>query len=88
MEMGRQALRSPDDWWAIVLGSGYCWTVERLGTDAAEQVRLTNLDQIHCRNLTEVETNAIFDTAHKSDRSSVYAARREQHDARGAMQLN
>jgi ubiquinone/menaquinone biosynthesis C-methylase UbiE len=64
-EDGRQALRSPDDWWTIVLGSGFRWTVEQLGRDAVEQVRSANLAQIRRRNIDEVETNAIFATARK-----------------------
>jgi hypothetical protein len=29
-EDGRQEFRSPDDWWTVVLGSGYRWTVDRM----------------------------------------------------------
>jgi ubiquinone/menaquinone biosynthesis C-methylase UbiE len=65
-EDGHQTLRSPDDWWAIVLGSGFRWTVEQLGRDAAEQVRSTNLAQIGRNNIKAVETNAIFARARKS----------------------
>jgi hypothetical protein len=61
-----QTLRSPDDWWTIVLGSGFRWTVEQLGRDAAEQVRSTNLAQIGRNNINAVETNAIFARARKS----------------------
>jgi ubiquinone/menaquinone biosynthesis C-methylase UbiE len=65
-EDGYQMLRSPDDWWTIVLGSGFRWTVEQLGPDAAEQVRSANLAEMRGRNITAVETNAIFATARKS----------------------
>jgi ubiquinone/menaquinone biosynthesis C-methylase UbiE len=64
-EEGRQTLRSPDDWWTIVLGSGFRWTVDQLGRIAAEQVRSANLVQIRHRHIEEVETNAIFATARK-----------------------
>lgn len=63
---GHQTLRAPEDWWTIVLGSGFRWTVEQLGQDAAERVRSTTLAQIRRRNVKEVETNAIFATACKS----------------------
>jgi hypothetical protein len=65
-EDGRQALRSPEEWWTIVLGSGFRWTVEQLGRDAAERVRSITLAQIRRRNVKEVETNVIFATACKS----------------------
>jgi hypothetical protein len=55
----------PDDWWTIVLGSGFRWTVEQLKPDAAEQIRSANLAGVRCRNISAVETNAIFATARK-----------------------
>jgi ubiquinone/menaquinone biosynthesis C-methylase UbiE len=64
-EDGRQPLRSPDDWWTIVLGSGFRWTVEQLGQDAAEQVRSAVFAEIRRSKITAVETNAIFATARK-----------------------
>ena len=66
-ENGRQELRSPDDWWTIVLGSGFRWTVEQLGPDEAERVRHNNLDQIRRRKIESVETNAIFARARKRE---------------------
>jgi SAM-dependent methyltransferase len=65
-EDGHQTLRSPANWWTIVLGSGLRWTVEQLGRDAAEQVRSTNLAQVGRHNIKAVETNAIFARARKS----------------------
>ena len=64
-EDGYQTLRSPDDWWTIVLGCGFRWTVEQLKPDAAEQVRSANLAEMRRRNIRSVETNAIFATARK-----------------------
>jgi ubiquinone/menaquinone biosynthesis C-methylase UbiE len=42
-EDGRQVLRSPDDWWTVVLGSGYRWTVDQVDKEAIERVRAANL---------------------------------------------
>jgi ubiquinone/menaquinone biosynthesis C-methylase UbiE len=64
-EDGRQALRSADEWWTIVLGSGFRWTVEQLGETAAAQVRAANLAEFRRRRISSVETNAIFATARK-----------------------
>jgi hypothetical protein len=69
-ESGRQPLRSPEDWWTIVLGSGFRWTVEQLGETAAEQVRRANVEAIRRRNVGAIETNAIFATARKPLRLS------------------
>jgi hypothetical protein len=64
-EAGYQTLRSPDDWWTIVLGCGFRWTVEQLEPDAAEQIRSANLAEMRRGNISAVETNAIFATARK-----------------------
>ena len=42
-EDGRQEFRSPDDWWTVVLGSGYRWTVDRMDDETVERVRAANL---------------------------------------------
>lgn len=65
-EDGRQKLLTPDDWWTIVLGCGFRWTVEQLGPDAAERVRSINLAELRRNKIEAVETNAIFATARKS----------------------
>ena len=64
---GRQPLREPDDWWAVVLGSGYRWTVEQLGPIAAEQVRKTVLARLRAENATSIETNVILAKARKQN---------------------
>ena len=64
-EESRQPLRSPDDWWTIVLGSGFRWTVEQLGPEAAEKVRQRNLKLLRASRVASVETNALFATVQK-----------------------
>jgi ubiquinone/menaquinone biosynthesis C-methylase UbiE len=64
-ENGYQTLRSPDDWWAIVLGSGLRWTVEQLGPEMAAQVRADNLRWAADNNIQRVETNVIYAVAIK-----------------------
>jgi ubiquinone/menaquinone biosynthesis C-methylase UbiE len=59
-EAGRQALGSPEDWWAIVLGTGYRATVEQLGPDAAARVKRICLDRIAREDIRAVETNVIL----------------------------
>jgi SAM-dependent methyltransferase len=65
-EQDRQALRDQDDWWRLVLGSGYRWTIEQMGPDVAEQARRMNCDWIRDHKIAAVETNALFAIATKS----------------------
>jgi ubiquinone/menaquinone biosynthesis C-methylase UbiE len=60
-----QPLQSPEDWWTLVLGSGFRWTVEQLGPVAAERVRAANLAAIRRAKVAAVETNALFAIARK-----------------------
>jgi hypothetical protein len=49
-----------------VLGSGFRWTVEQLGTEMAERVRAANLARIRADNIAAIETNAVYAIARKS----------------------
>ncbi len=64
-EDGRQELRSPEDWWTMVLGSGYLWTVDQMEPEMAERLRDANLAYIRSHNVTSVETNVIYTLARK-----------------------
>ena len=64
-EDGRQALRSPDDWWTIVLGSGYRWTVDQMDEEAIARVRAANLEPLRQNRVTSIETNVIYGVARK-----------------------
>ncbi len=66
-ESSEQPLRSPDDWWTVVLGCGFRWTVEQLGPQAAEQVRRRNLEQMRKNHVAAIETNALFAVARKPE---------------------
>lgn len=64
-EAGRHPLRSPQDWWSVVLGSGFRSTVDELGPSVAERVRLTNVAWLTTHDIHEIEVNVIFATATK-----------------------
>ena len=64
-EDGRQTLRSPDDWWTVVLGSGYRWTVDQMGGEAVARVRAANLEPLRQSGVTSIETNVIYAVARK-----------------------
>jgi ubiquinone/menaquinone biosynthesis C-methylase UbiE len=64
-EDGQQALRAPDDWWTVVLGSGYRWTVDQMDDDAIARVRAANLETLRRNGVTSIETNVIYAVATK-----------------------
>ncbi len=65
-EAGSQPINSPDDWWAMILGSGYRGTVEQLSAREQEQVRSENFDFIRQASLEAIETNVVYAVAVKS----------------------
>jgi SAM-dependent methyltransferase len=64
-EPGVLPLTSPDDWWTIVLGTGYRATVDQLDAEAAERVRAANVARIETRGVREIQTNVVYALAHK-----------------------
>lgn len=64
-EHGRHTLHSPDDWWTIVLGSGFRWTVDQLGAELAAKVRDDNLKWVSDNGIASVQMNVIYAVATK-----------------------
>ena len=64
-EDGRQPLRSPEDWWSVVLGSGYRWTVDQMDDETIERVRTANLAPLRQNGVMSIETNVIYAVARK-----------------------
>lgn len=64
-ENGSHPLTNPDDWWTIVLGSGFRWTVDKMGPDASMRVRHQNMEWIKSNGITSIETNVIYAIASK-----------------------
>ena len=58
-------ISSPEDWWTIVLGSGYRGTVEQLNQIEREKVKEANLAFIRDKNISAVETNVLYAFATK-----------------------
>jgi 2-polyprenyl-3-methyl-5-hydroxy-6-metoxy-1,4-benzoquinol methylase len=69
-EEGRQVLRSPEDWWTIVLGSGFRSIVDQMGSEASGRVREADLAWIRSHNIASVETNVIYAVARKPQSSA------------------
>ncbi|MGH9841668.1 MAG: class I SAM-dependent methyltransferase [Blastocatellia bacterium] len=64
-ESGGHPLNSPDDWWAIVLGSGYRGTIEQLDPEVRERVRQATLSSVQISLIRTVETNVVYAVASK-----------------------
>lgn len=64
-EMNSHALGSPEDWWPMVLGTGYRGTIEQLDAEARSRVRKECLDFIRATGVQSVEANVLFASAMK-----------------------
>ncbi len=64
-EGGKQAMKSPEDWWTIALGSGLRWTIDKMGSEVARRVRESNLRWIKENGVDFIETNVIYAVADK-----------------------
>jgi 2-polyprenyl-3-methyl-5-hydroxy-6-metoxy-1,4-benzoquinol methylase len=65
-EAGIHKLNSPEDWWSMILGSGYRGTVEQLDAADRERVRRENLDFIRGAAVRFVEANVVYAVAVRS----------------------
>ena len=60
-------IKSAEDWWIIVLGSGYRGTIEQLTLAERQKVKEANLAFIHDENISAIETNALYALATKPE---------------------
>jgi ubiquinone/menaquinone biosynthesis C-methylase UbiE len=60
-----QELRSEDDWWDVVMGSGFRGTVEELDPSEAAAVRRANLAAM--RGASSINVSAVYGAARKPD---------------------
>jgi ubiquinone/menaquinone biosynthesis C-methylase UbiE len=60
------SISSPEDWWTIVLGSGYRGTIEQLNPSEREKVKDANLSFIRDGKISAVETNVLYALGTKS----------------------
>ena len=65
-ENGRQLLESPDEWWVVVLGSGYRWTLEQMDRETVARVQNENLRTLRENGTRSIETNVIYAVATKN----------------------
>jgi SAM-dependent methyltransferase len=72
-EAGEHAIRTPEDWWSAVRGSGYRGTLDQLDPDQQERVRRTNLDEIRRSGIVAVEANVVYAMARRPGASPTRA---------------
>jgi ubiquinone/menaquinone biosynthesis C-methylase UbiE len=65
-EPGMHPLDSPEDWWTIVLGSGYRSTVEALAPSARERVRDATIEAVRRQKIREIRADVIYATGRRS----------------------
>ena len=58
-------INSAEDWWTIVLGSGYRGTIEQLNRVEREKVKEANLAFVRDEKISAVETNVLYAFATK-----------------------
>jgi ubiquinone/menaquinone biosynthesis C-methylase UbiE len=58
-------IHSAEDWWTILLGSGYRGTIEQLKSSERERVKEKNLSFIRDENISAIETNVLYALATK-----------------------
>ncbi len=62
---GVHQLSAPEDWWSIVLGTGYRNTVDGLGPEAAETVHDQCIHRLTVEHVYQIETNVIYARSQK-----------------------
>jgi ubiquinone/menaquinone biosynthesis C-methylase UbiE len=62
-EDGRQHLDHPDDFWDVVLGTGYRATVDALGPEPRDRLRAELLAELRAEGVTTLRTDVVFGTA-------------------------
>src|SRR5262249_55056494 len=64
-EQGTHPLADPEDWWTIVLGTGYRATVQRLDAAAAQRVPSASTEWLRRHGVRELQTNVVYARARK-----------------------
>jgi ubiquinone/menaquinone biosynthesis C-methylase UbiE len=58
-------IKAAEDWWTIVLGSGYRGTIEQLTLPERQKVKKANLAFIRDEKISSIETNVLYALATK-----------------------
>ena len=64
-EPGWHPLSRPEDWWTIVMGSGYRSTVEALSPSIRERVKSATIEAVRQEKIQKLRTDVIYAVARK-----------------------
>ncbi len=64
-EPGTHPIASPEDWWTMILGSGYRGTLYLMAPEMVEYVRQANVAFIAESHIREVQANVLYAVAEK-----------------------
>jgi ubiquinone/menaquinone biosynthesis C-methylase UbiE len=64
-EPGTHPLNAPEDWWTIILGSGYRSTVDALSPFDREKVRMATIEGVEREGIRELRTDVVYAIASK-----------------------
>jgi ubiquinone/menaquinone biosynthesis C-methylase UbiE len=64
-EPGTHVLHSPEDWWAIILGSGYRSTVAALSALDRERVRVATIEAVRRAEIREIRADVVYAIARR-----------------------
>jgi hypothetical protein len=59
-------IETPDDWWTIVMGSGYRGTVDQLAPESRERVRRLCAEGLMRHDVTELRASVVYGLARKA----------------------
>jgi len=65
-ESGRQPLRSPEDWWTVVMGSGLRSTMDAMDAETATRIHDRSVNWLRDNAIESIETNVIYGVAIKA----------------------
>jgi SAM-dependent methyltransferase len=65
-EAGWHLLHAPEDWWTIVLGTGYRSTVDALSPLIRERVRTASIEGVRRGEIRQIRTDVVYGTARRS----------------------
>jgi ubiquinone/menaquinone biosynthesis C-methylase UbiE len=64
-EQAVHPIAASEDWWMLVMGSGYRGTLDQLEPDQLQRVKQENLSRLQAASVTGVEANVIYAVAQK-----------------------
>jgi SAM-dependent methyltransferase len=64
-EPGSHSLHHPEDWWTIIMGSGYRSTFEALAPPIRERVKVATIEAVRRERIAQIRTDVIYASARR-----------------------